>query len=659
MTMSRRQFLGLVGAVAAATGLPNAAVAETLLAQGRPARAAAELTTLAQTLRAGAAVNDGGYRPVVRSSGEPHVVRDDLVAGQTGRHGRRRSVLSFVHHTDQHIIDAQSPSRVEFLDRYEEEPCTEATFFSSAFRAHEAANARIADAMQRRVRRIEVSPVTGAPITAAVCTGDNTDNQQLNELQVFLGVMNGGRVTPQSGHPDRYEGVQASGDPAYWHPDPAVQDRYKQLHGFPARAGFLEAALAPFDAAGAGTAWYSCFGNHDGLAQGNAPANPAFEAIGVGPLKVVGAPPGANPCTGFDDLMALPDYVGVAPTQPTTADPARRYVSRREWMQAHLAAGGMPSGHGFTTRNVEENRAYYTVDVGAVRWIVLDTVNPGGHSSGSVGAAQLAWLDAELARAQHERRLTMLFSHHGLRSLNNPVQSPDPLLAEDNDLPRYQADAILEVVSAYPCVIAWVNGHSHANIIKAQPGPFWEIGTAAHIDWPAQSRLLEVVDNRDGTLSIFTTMVDHEDDEIAAFARELSLNDPQYGVDRAAGLGRVEDRNAELLLAHPFTEAQATPPVSAGVAGQAGSDWAQGQEAGRGAAPVAAPVAAPAAAPVAGPGAAPPGVRTAAALPATGLPTGMGLGGALFAAGAIGVRNLHRRARDIATRDTASNPTEG
>ena len=66
-------------------------------------------------------------------------------------------------------------------------------------------------------------------------------------------------------------------------------------------------------------------------------------------------------------------------------------------------------------------------------------------------------------------------------------------------------------------MIAWVNGHTHSNQIWAHPrsekgkvvGGFWEINTASHIDWPQQARLIEIVDNHDGTLSIFTTMIDH------------------------------------------------------------------------------------------------------------------------------------------------------
>jgi len=77
-----------------------------------------------------------------------------------------------------------------------------------------------------------------------------------------------------------------------------------------------------------------------------------------------------------------------------------------------------------------------------------------------------------------------------------------------------------------------------------------------------------VMDNRDGTLSIFGTLIDHgatlatpppgtpaagfSPETLAALGRELSYNDPQVGVEAGAE-GRPEDRNVELLLPDPRT----------------------------------------------------------------------------------------------------------
>jgi hypothetical protein len=149
----------------------------------------------------------------------------------------------------------------------------------------------------------------------------------------------------------------------------------------------------------------------------------------------------------------------------------------------------------------------------------------------------------------------MLFSHHAPRSLNNPAQNPDPLYPDSMDLPRHETDDVLAVVNAFSCVIAWINGHSHRNTIT-QRASWWDVGTAAHIDWPPQSRMIDVVDNKDGTLSIFGTMVDHGDDGIVSLARELMGNDPHAGFD--GGTGAEEERNVELLLPHPFPASGAT-----------------------------------------------------------------------------------------------------
>ncbi len=76
------------------------------------------------------------------------------------------------------------------------------------------------------------------------------------------------------------------------------------------------------------------------------------------------------------------------------------------------------------------------------------------------------------------------------------------------------------------------------------------------------------MDNRDGTLSIFGTLIDHgatvatpppgtpaasfDPQTLAAVARELAYNDPQAGIEDGAE-GRPQDRNVELLLPDPRT----------------------------------------------------------------------------------------------------------
>ena len=79
--------------------------------------------------------------------------------------------------------------------------------------------------------------------------------------------------------------------------------------------------------------------------------------------------------------------------------------------------------------------------------------------------------------------------------------------------------SVRALLAANANVIAYVAGHTHVNHVEfvggRRGGGFWQINTASHIDWPQQSRLIQVMDNRDGTLSIFGTMLDSAAPEAA------------------------------------------------------------------------------------------------------------------------------------------------
>jgi len=578
--IDRRTFLRLGGAAAA-----GAALRPRLRFAPGVANAASTGTTLDATLVKGPrlrAGTRGSYYRLTTGPGEPHLMRREL-ARRTGPATGRRSLLNFVHLTDIHLADAQSPTRVEFLDRYSDpvNPVCEALPFNASFRAQETMSLQVLEAMLRRIRAVSRSPVTGAPLTFAICTGDNVDNEQFNELRWFIDLMDGGRVvTPNSGGPV-YEGVQSAawGDQEYWHPNAGVADKYKRQWGFPSYPGLLEAAVLPFAGTGVGMPWYQTFGNHDGLMQGNAPRNAVFESLAVGTLKISGLPPGLDPCDSFEILRSKPQALLAGPIHVVTPDARRRVVRRDEYIKEHFRTTGTPVGHGFTGANRANATAYYVIDNHpAFRFIVLDTVNPGGYSDGSIGATQFKWLKARLreahrtyfdekgneVRTRHADKLVILFSHHGLRSLNNPVVAPDPFQPASLDIPRVMAPAIEKAIHRFPNVIAWVDGHTHNNIIEPRrggTGGFWDIGTAAHCDWSCQSRLIEVVDNADGTLSILCTMIDHAAPavpggsdpvlKLASIHRELAANDYQLGFG-GIGRGTARDRNVELVVRAPF-----------------------------------------------------------------------------------------------------------
>lgn len=558
-------------------------------------------------------VGEGPYFRLGFGPGWPLMVRDDLAAPQSGRQDRRVSLAAVTHYTDFQLVDAQSPARVEFVDNSADPPSP--IPFGAAFRPQEALVCHVVEALVRHTRTVGRGPVTGRRVDCVVCTGDNLDNAQANEMRWFRTLMDGGTFAPNSGSAEVFEGVQSFDAPEfyrneYWHPedidDLRGPDDYKRLYGFPSYPGLLDAAIGEIQAVGLPARWYSAYGNHDYLAQGNAQPNAAFEAIATGGTKVLGPPPGFTGARFFDGLAAQDPgtlaSIGLAPARPVEADQERSFLSPAEYIQAHLDSPASPGpvGHGFTEDNLDPLTLYYTFEVApGVLGITLDTTAPAA-SEGAFGVTQAAWLEERLqevhsryfeeggteATTGNDDQLVIIFSHHRPSSINQtPVQRKRDMQPEQG----LSGDQLLELLHRYPNVVLWVNGHSHFNRIEVHPDPagrtggFWDITTAAQIDPPQQARILELVDNRDGTLSIFTTVIDHGAPPgtdgsrldllgLASIGRELAFNDFQSDVTSA--IGEPSDLNTELLIRAPFDVASAS--------GGSGGDGGPGGSGGSG-----------------------------------------------------------------------------
>jgi metallophosphoesterase (TIGR03767 family) len=485
-----------------------------------------------------------------------------------------RPLLVIAHLSDTHVMDHQSPGRAELFDRYSDpdSPVREAVGVIGTYRAQELFTYQVAEAMVRAVRHARTAPLSGAPVDFTIVTGDATDNCQLNELRAYIDLLDGGQVRPDSGDPERYEGVAAPAveDERYWHPDGGGPDLPRTRYGFPQVPGVLTAARRPFLATGLGMPWYAVHGNHDNMLQGTVPAVGWLGDFLVGPAKFVTPPGDLDPAavlTRFNaaETSALAELASGTHIA-VTPDPARRPVTRATHVREHFRTPGSPDGHGYTRRNADQGTAYYAFDHGIVRCVVLDTVNEHGGWQGSLDTSQLSWLVAELRDCA--ARPVLLFSHHPLETMINDLRPPGAGR-------RVLGPELRDVLLAHPCVIGWVNGHTHVHAIQAvredgAPGGFWQITTASHIDWPQQARLIELFET-DGGLVIGCTVIDSaapasyrgRDDladladpaVLAALARELAANDWQVrdliSAEGGAGAGLEADRNVLLAIDWP------------------------------------------------------------------------------------------------------------
>ncbi|MCM2416557.1 TIGR03767 family metallophosphoesterase [Streptomyces sp. RKAG293] len=513
-------------------------------------------------------------------------------------------ITAFGHISDLHIVDDQSPARVEFLDRFantDEHPDPYPT--GSAYRPQEAMSTQITDAMVRALRNIGRGPLTRIPLKFTIVTGDAVDNAQFNETRWYIDLLDGGKtILPDSGFIGRDQsvsGVALTAEASYWHPDltAATPHNTYNLAGFAAMPGLLAAARRPFTSTGLGMPWYAAYGNHDVMVQGNLSVGTTVpinaQSIAVGNSKMLGV--NTQLPVNFKDagvFTAVDVFTSGVTNTRVTADPNRRLMSTSDFVNEHFKTSGTPVGHGFDPNNGGKF-AFYTIpsaDSDMVQYITLDSTNSDGDllsidkaASGCIDNFQWQWLQNVLIKNSsrywdggkivHQSgvkdKLFVIFCHHTISTMTNLIPKSGSTTNPIPQNPKHSGTELASLLLNFPNVVLMANGHTHRNevVSHARPstsplgaGGFWEVSAASHIDWPVQSRIIEIATSGENVM-IFSNTVDLDAPlssggdtstpmALASLARELAVNDVQER--DSTRRGDIDDRNVQLLVPMPF-----------------------------------------------------------------------------------------------------------
>ncbi len=461
------------------------------------------------------------FQPTTPPDWGAHESREDLATAGSLEGAQR--VLRFVQVSDAHIIDDDAPEPLRVYSGDE-------LFFGSgisdgAERPQEEFTDEVLDATIRSINEIHAAD----RLDFVINTGDNIDNELENELMRFIDNWEGtfttvGPITQNQCAADgQSEGIDDH--------DNDVTDTCTHLPDMP------NTPLAP------GLPWFSAFGNHDGLIQGNVAPQPSFNDI--------------------------------------AADSGRYFISQEEYVGMHFAAGtqcvdgksagsvfdDFGHGYGFAGERLcdedSDNDGYYAFESRGVRFIVLDTINDdpatanenepgaldpqddlgydiiGGLSEGAIDPVQYQWMLDEIDRFPD--KAIVLFSHHTINSMftqqydKRCPQCPGEPFDDSGFVTHTQ---MLADLAERPHVVAWIGGHTHKHNIEPKslegaPSPgFWNVETSSLVDLPQQARVIELWVTADGAKGFFAMTRFGHDFDVSA---ELAATDPQFDAEEGNG----------------------------------------------------------------------------------------------------------------------------
>ena len=434
--------------------------------------------------------------------GESIILRSDPPF-QRSDNPSRHVLLYFVHLTDIHVTDEESPMRMVEADS---KGATQ-----GAYRRQTIYSTQVLNAVVRTINGL----AKPRDFDFVILTGDLIDNDEYIELRWVIDIMDGKVINPDTGKDDD--------------PIPGPGNDFND----PFHAWGLKKSIP----------WYAVIGNHDLGTQGTFFASDYFNEYATGEKVYGGTQDGSKP-----DAPVIPA------NETVPADPNRRLLGTKvqkdhdasPYIAEFFNTTSNPVGHGFKSK--DDKLGFYTVDPGKgfIRIIAMDTYDiENGGADGYMSRDQWEnYVIPAIEQAWEDKKLVILTSHHASYYIK--------------DSSEVTGEEIVNTLLQYPHVILHLVGHGHLNRIDYHlndngDNGYWEIQTSSLIDFPQQGRIIEITYNGDGTGSIFTVMFDHNSPEgcMAYKSRELALLEMQTGYATDCGPGNPEDRNTELIFKIP------------------------------------------------------------------------------------------------------------
>lgn len=429
-----------------------------------------------------------GYGIYEFQQGQKNVKRSDILpVGYQAPTKAGKNIFRFFTMSDIHIVDIQSPASVLYMG---EKPTAG---MSSAYSPTILYTTQVLDAVVRSVNKISANN----KLDFGIMLGDATNSAQKNELNMYLDVLTGRTVNPNSDLTKKF-------DTDY---------------------------MQPFKAEGLNVPWYQVLGNHDHFWSGVYNANEKLKKALVGDTLMR-----TSLVLNSKELDGEDFYGGIIDGSTKYGKIIKSGLSNgydssthaivpnvdRQFLDADAFVNMFPNGYGLKSSTTDPE-ACYTFEPKAnvpIRVIVLDDTAKQDErfldrtadskiatnaANASLDKERFEWLKKQLKSAQDSNKLIIVATHipTGMKGL----WSPSSEVSEEqfiNELHKYSNMTLL------------LAGHRHLNTVIAYPSPdakkpeygFWQVETPSLRDFPQQFRLFQFNLNNNGTISIFSTDVD-------------------------------------------------------------------------------------------------------------------------------------------------------